>query len=189
MQRSAFGGGGASLRELRAELGGRATAGLIPHLEQRGLLFPREKLRHWLLLALVAPMFGVIKFANGVTSGKPVLLLGLACVATVLFALFRYGRRRQPTTAGKALIEQLRVQARAQHSEAPGPIEMAIGLFGVQILADTALCDTRHKRGDDIGGGTAGIAGCSNGGGDDDGGADGGGSACGGCGGGGCGGA
>jgi uncharacterized protein (TIGR04222 family) len=194
MQRSACSEGGASLQELRAELGRRATVGLIPHLEQRGLLFPREKLRHWLLLALVAPMFGLIKFAIGVTSGKPVILLGLAGVATVLFALFRYGRRRQPTTAGKALMGQLRVQARAQHSEAPSPIEMAIGLFGVQILAGTALCDTQRKPDDASGGGVASIAGCGNGGGDDGGsgsGGDGSGSACGGCGGGGggCGGA
>jgi uncharacterized protein (TIGR04222 family) len=147
------------------------------------------------LLVLGVAVFGIIKIGVGLSRGKPVAFLVVLCVATVLIALIGFARGVHRTVRGDRVLTRLKQEnaalehtARRKPSELAGDdLALAMGLFGIGILAygplaplGTALRPPAGTGGCGAGGGCGG--GCGGGGG---GGGGCGGGGCGGCGGGG----
>lgn len=147
---------------------------LAEKLEHGALTVPRAQSRRWLQLALLAPAFGAVKIAVGVAYDKPVGILVVLCIASTLIALAVFGKRPVRTTAGDAQLEHLRQRAGVTDAGTPAlpalPIAVAVGLFGVGILANTALAELGTVLSSRSGSGGCGGGGCGGGG-------------CGGCGG------
>lgn len=126
----------------------------------------------WLLASL-----GVAKIAIGLLRDRPVALLVILVIATVVAALLFHFKQPGITRVGR---EQLQAQ-QARHAltlRAPrrGQLALAVALVGTGVLAGTALAgyhELRHPSSSGDGGGS----------GSSDSGSDGGGSGCGGCGG------
>lgn len=170
---------------------------LRPRLEHLGLLLTEDQARaaRWLPtgLVLLVPLLGVIKIGVGVSRGRPVLFLVLACIASVIAAFAFFGRSVRRSRRGDRALARLRednaaieFQAGRRATELSGQdLALALGLFGTGILVAGPLKHVeaafkapvpsggRHESGS----ASCGAAGCGGGGG------------CGGgCGGGGCGG-
>lgn len=149
-----------------------------------------------LLIALAAPALGVLKILVGLARDKPVGLLVVLVVAGTLLAVRFFRPRPSLSAKGKRRLATLRAEHETLRGATPraellatGLLPMAVGLFGVGLLADSALAAysplfaSSRREGHPSHSGHSG-GGDSSGG---DGGGDGGGGCggCGGCGGGG----
>lgn len=144
-----------------------------------------------LAVALLVVVFGVIKIGVGVVRIKPVGFLAILCVISAVAALVCFARPVFRSRRGdRALAElkksnsALKYQARSRLDDLAGDdVVMALGLFGMGLLAGSRIADLRTalrplpSRGSSN---WCGSAGCGSG--------CGGGGCGGGCGGGGCGG-
>jgi uncharacterized protein (TIGR04222 family) len=149
-------------------------------------------------LIMATPLLlGGAKIAVGLSRGKPVEILIVLCVLTFAAALAFLLTRTRLSTAGQALLESLQAKhsttrqlaTSSATSIAPPDLAMAIGLFGVGMLAVGPLSNVHAMLPRNTGGGGCSSGGCSSGAGCGDGGGCGGGGCGGGCGGcGGCGG-
>src|SRR5262245_19608295 len=138
-------------------------------------------------------LLGVPKICVGLSRGKPVALLVIACLVTFIAALLFLGAKTRLTTRGRAMLQSLQDSHASSASLkgttsailSPAELAMAIGLFGASMLALGPLADVHAMLPRKSGGG-----GCASGGGGCGAGCGGGGGGCGGggCGGGGCGG-
>jgi uncharacterized protein (TIGR04222 family) len=141
-------------------------------------------------LIMAAPLLlGLPKIAVGLSRGKPVGFLVIACIVTAIASLCFLLARPRHSPRGKAILDALKkTHAKAGHPTmpaieltsdkvAPADLALAIGLFGAGMLATGPLSDVHAMLPRAAGGG-----GCASGGGGC------GGSGCGGDGGGGCGG-
>lgn len=168
---------------------------LHQELEEQGLLVaPAEAgLARVLptLLVLAVTLLGMIKVAVGVARDRPVLFLVLGCVATAVVAFAGFARPVLRSRRGDRLLARLRAEhaplASTAHARAEAlaasDVTLAVGLFGIGILATGPYADLRaaRKASDTAGWSSHCGSGCGGGGG-------GGGCGGGGCGGGGCGG-
>ena len=176
----------------------RLTAGLEADtwslrrvLEQKGLLLTAEergRSRFMPALPLFALAgFGAIKVAVGIARDRPVVFLVLLCIGAVVGAvvtmLIRPFRTRRGEEVLQNLIQRnaaLKVNTSASLATLGGAdVPMAVGLFGVGILATGPLADistTLRPPNSGGGSGCGGSSGCGSGGGC-------GGGGCGGCGG------
>jgi uncharacterized protein (TIGR04222 family) len=146
-----------------------------------------------LAVALLAVAFGVIKIGIGIARIRPVGFLALLCVVSVIAALICFARPVFRSRRGDHALAQLKkansaleYQARSRLDDLSGDdVVMALGLFGMGLLAGSRFADLRTAlrplapRGSSGWGG--GGSGCGSG-------CGGGGGCGGGCGGGGCGG-
>src|SRR5262249_36710632 len=100
-----------TVRELRVAVAPEA-AKIRERLEQLGLELPAEqasKARWWpVLLMLAVTAFGGVKILVGLSRGKPVLFLVLACAATLAVTIFGFGRRVTRSVRGDRVLNQLR---------------------------------------------------------------------------------
>jgi uncharacterized protein (TIGR04222 family) len=134
-----------------------------------------------LLVALIAPVLGAIKIAVGIMRDKPVGWLVLFCILAAIVAVRRFGQRPQRSRRGETVLARLRQEhAGVQQGWADGggrsyPVALAIALFGLGVLASSALAQLAD--------GLQPSSSSDGGGGGGDGGGDGGGGCGGGCGG------
>jgi uncharacterized protein (TIGR04222 family) len=146
-------------------------------------------------LIMATPLLlGGAKIAVGLSRGRPVELLVALCVLTFIAALVFLLARSRLSVAGKATLKSLQAKhsttkqfaTSASETLAPPDLAMAIGLFGIGMLATGPLAEVHAMLPRATGGGgcSGSIGGCGGGGG----GCAGGGCGGGGCGGGGCGG-
>jgi uncharacterized protein (TIGR04222 family) len=165
-------------------------------LVERGLMQRRETSLACVTAGTIMAMpllLGIPKVVVGLSRGKPVAFLVIACVATLIAALVFLFARSRLTSSGKAMLDKLR----AKHSSVeelagddaatlePTELALAIGLFGAAMLATgplSAAYAMLPQKGNRSGGGGGCSGGCGGGG------CGGGGCGGGGCGGGGCGG-
>lgn len=143
-------------------------------------------------LMMAAPlMLGVAKIVVGLSRGRPVGLLVALCAMTFVAALGFLLARSRLSAAGKATVESLQAKhsttrqfaTSAAGTLAPPELAMAIGLFGVGMLATGPLAEAHAMlRRASAGGGLSCGGGCGGGGGGG-GGCGGGCGGCGGCGG------
>jgi uncharacterized protein (TIGR04222 family) len=194
---------GADLDKMKSmrEVAAPEVAKIRERLQQHGLLVSdsQSTRARWLpaLLLLGVALFGLIKLCVGLARGKPnvgflvVFIFVTLGVALVGFALRRVHRSRW----GDKVLARLKADhAALQTSAASQPggltgadLPLAVGLFGVGILAMGPLARL-HKMltpPPGAGGGDASGCGGGDGGGGGGGGCGGGGGGCGGCGGGG----
>lgn len=119
-------------------------------LRNQGLVVPPDQARFviWvpLLVSMVAPILGSAKIDVGLSRGRPVEFLVLACVASVALNLFVFARRPVRSRMGDALVGQLRRQnahlrdiATTREQPTPSEFAMSTALFGVGILAAGSL--------------------------------------------------
>jgi uncharacterized protein (TIGR04222 family) len=132
-----------------------------------------------MLIALIGPAIGFIKIGIGIAHGKPVGILVLLSIISLVTALW-FSIRPHRTRRGEAILTRLRAEhaslerevAAGVNSVAPLALPLAVGLFGPSILNGTALAkldeQLQANAGGSMGGGCGG--GCGGGG-------------CGGCGG------
>jgi uncharacterized protein (TIGR04222 family) len=138
-----------------------------------------------IILALCLPAFGIIKIFVGLSRGRPVGILVMFCIASVIGAFAVFGRRPLRSRSGDEALASIRRDNSALRSAARAPdrlassdVCLAAGLFGLSAIAVGGLADlnsalrpvVRHSSGGGCGSGCGG-GGCG-----------------GGCGGGGCGG-
>jgi uncharacterized protein (TIGR04222 family) len=121
--------------------------------------------------------FGTIKWIVGAMRERPVGVLTVFLVITLIAALARYSALDRRTRAGKQAVAQAcrdaaRLRRAAPKDEAP----RAVALFGTAVLAGSYLSDFHRMRSAGGGDGSS-SSGCSSGGG-----CGGGGGGCGGCG-------
>jgi uncharacterized protein (TIGR04222 family) len=167
-------------------------------LVEQGLMEPRVPSVACVTAATIMAMpllLGMPKIIIGISRGKPVGFLLIACVVTLIAAAVFLFARSRLTASGKVVLDKLRTKhgsvaelaGDAAAAFKPSELALVIGLFGVAMLATGPLSaayamlpQTRNGRG----GGGCGVGGCGGGG------CGGGGGGCGGggCGGGGCGG-
>jgi uncharacterized protein (TIGR04222 family) len=144
-------------------------------------------------LIMATPLLlGGAKVAVGLSRGRPVELLAALCVLTFLAALGFLLARSRLSPAGKVTLQSLQAKhstarqlaTSAAGTLAPPDLAMAIGLFGVGMLATGPLAQVHAMLPRTSGGGgcSSSSGGCGGGGGGCGGGGCGGG--CGGCGGG-----
>jgi uncharacterized protein (TIGR04222 family) len=137
-----------------------------------------------LVLVLLVPLFGVVKIFVGISRDRPVTILVVLCIFSVIVAFGGFGRSVYRSRRGDRALGQLKEANAALQFQAGRRIEnlagddlvLALGLFGMAILAggpmaglQTALKPPVNSSGC---GGGCGSSGCGGGG----------------CGGGGCGG-
>jgi uncharacterized protein (TIGR04222 family) len=145
-------------------------------------------------LVLSVALFGAVKVAVGLSRHKPVGFLVVLCLLTVVVASAGFLRRVHRSRRGDRTLKQLREKHAALHYAAKArpqalagiDLPLALGLFGLGVLAGgpldelrTALRPPAGSSGCGGGCGSSG-GGCGGGGG---GGCGGGGGGCGGCGG------
>jgi uncharacterized protein (TIGR04222 family) len=180
------------------------TAKIRERLEDKGLLVNESEAgkARWLpvLLLFGVALFGLTKIFIGLDRGKPVGWLVVFCAVTGLVALAGFARRVFRSQRGDGVLDELKrdhaaLQATACAKPEALPLNdfaLAVGLFGLGILAAGPLANLRKTltppgggNYSDTGGGCGG--GCGGGGGGCGGGGGGGcgGGGCGGCGGGG----
>ena len=160
----------------------RAVRGQADHLRERlvmrGLM--TEKVDAWTTgLAAAVPMFalfalGVAKYFTGVSRDRPVGLLIIALILTVVFLLMRVFGTDRRTKAGIAAYKEAASRNARLRIAPRGPeTGMAVALFGTGVIATGPLGDFHRMRsagsGDGSGGDSSGDGGCGGG--------------CGGCGG------
>lgn len=148
-------------------------------LERKGLMMDSGavlQMRFWQaspFLALI--VFGVIKWEVGTVRDKPVGILTVLLLATLILAIVRFCMVDRRTRAGIGALKAAQVQsARLRRAPVAAEVPLAVALFGTTILAGSAWSgyhDLRRAGGD--GGGSSSSS-------DGDGG---GGGGCGGCGG------
>ncbi len=142
-------------------------------------------------LIMATPLLlGGAKIAVGLSRGRPVEILVALCVLTFLAALGFLLARSRLSAAGKVTLESLQakhsttrqIATSAAGTLAPPDLAMAIGLFGVEMLADGPLAEVHAMlpRASGGGGCSSSSGGCGGGCGGGGGGCGGG---CGGCGG------
>jgi uncharacterized protein (TIGR04222 family) len=181
----------------------RGAGPLRQRLESLGLVLDgvQRELARWLplLLALSVPAAGAYKIYVGLSRGRPVGFLVVACLASAGLALVLFGRSPLRSRRGDAALRRLRKehaeQPQGATAEATPSLVDAVALLGLGAVAGTALSPLqtylgappteRRSWGSSGDGGSAcsstcGSSGCGGGGC--------GGGGCGGCGGGGCGG-
>lgn len=195
-EQAIFAGVGAETGSTIAEIRAQAQSLLSvfdERLKNLGLLVSRSQsvkvVLYPLLAALVVPAIGAIRIAEGVASAKPVGILIFLCVVSTAVALAGFARRPRRSQRGDRILARLKEQhaplKRDWISSPAGAasiaLPMAIGLFGMDTLANTSLADLKKTLSPPSGSNGCG-GGCSGGCGD--------GGGCGGCGGGcgGCGG-
>ena len=168
-------------REKLAELMEPEFSRLDEKLVQEGVIPSRaERVKAVaipLVLILVTLLIGAAKLIVGFEQNELVGYLGFACAVTLLGGLLAFARPIQLTRAGEDLLEQIRSKHPASgrgtnhgFSFDSPMLRLAVGLYGLSILANGPLADLEKKLG------PSSSSGCGGGG------------ACGGCGGGGCGG-
>jgi uncharacterized protein (TIGR04222 family) len=174
-----------------AQLHARAasyTARIRKRLKEQGLVVADGPGRgaRWLplLLVLAVAAFGLIKLGVGLGRHKPVGFLAVAVVATALIGVLAFGRPVLRSRRGDRVLAELKrkhaaLEATAQRRPSglsDADMALAVGLFGVGILAVGPLADLRATLHPPTGSGGGCGSGCGGGGG--------GGGGCGGCGGG-----
>jgi uncharacterized protein (TIGR04222 family) len=186
---------GTYLHDLHDDYG--AIDKIADDLRSRGLIVSRGRSILGRMLAVLVMLtvvaFGVTRIVQGISRDKPVAYLVIACFATVVLAFVAFGRRLHRTHRGECVLKDFK-SAKAsllpadgqvvRHDLAGRELALALGLFGVGILATgpltnlhTALRPTKGDAGSGWGGSSWSCGGgCGGGGGG------------GGCGGGGCGG-
>jgi uncharacterized protein (TIGR04222 family) len=139
-------------------------------------------------------VLGLLKIGVGVARDRPVAFLVIFCVATLVAVVILLATTPRRTRAGDAALDRIRRQHAALRptafsapgSLAPAEFALAVGLFGVGVLAaEPALADLRRAIVPPNQGGTSSCGGSSCSSGDGGGSSCGGGGGCGGCGGGG----
>jgi uncharacterized protein (TIGR04222 family) len=187
------GGSGETLKEIHARLGkvvekvGHRLQDLKLVVDDGRALAARTVP---LLLMLALAGFGAVKILVGLGRNKPVLFLAMFCAATVLVSLVVFARRPHRTRHGDRVLDRLKKQHSALQYAAREPgqltweeLPLALGLFGLGVLAASGplkeLRTALHPPGSGWDAGTGCGSGCGGGGG---------GCGGGGCGGGGCGG-
>jgi len=114
----------------------------------------------WLpfLVAVLVPLAGLCKIYIGVMRGKPITLLVMLSIAATLVAVFGFGRRPHRTRRGDALFAQMKQKhaglETSAHLSSPdlaaAALPLAIGLFGLGILADTGHSELRKRLGPEV---------------------------------------
>ena len=179
---------GTPLKEIRPQAKGWLEEAQA-NLEERGLVYPRERARAarlWpLLFALIVPITALIKMIVGLSRGRPVGFLVLGLIVTLIYALARFCRWPFRTPAANERLSSLRRDNAPlkshpieQSAAAAAALPMAIALFGLPVLQHTPHAALQkilvpRSAGDGSGDGCGGScgSGCGGGGG------------CGGCGG------
>jgi uncharacterized protein (TIGR04222 family) len=137
-----------------------------------------------LILALCLPAFGMIKIFVGISRGRPVGILVMFCIASVIGAFAVFGRRPLRSRSGDEALASIQRENSALRSAAKAPdrlassdVCLAAALFGLGAIAVGGLADLNSALRPVVAHGSGSCAsGCGGGG-------------CGGgCGGGGCGG-
>lgn len=138
-----------------------------------------------LLLFLCVPLLGAIKIVVGLSRGRPVSFLVVGSIFLIVVGLFVLGRKVHRSRRGDRVLARLKLEnaalryGAASHSQqlAGSDLVLAVGLFGVSILADGPLAHLVLALRPPPQSGADGSSGCGS-------------SGCGGggCGGGGCGG-
>lgn len=133
------------------------AARLVEPLERQGLAFSEDR-RRSLALVFCLPMaavlaLGVAKIGVGLGRGRPVSILVVFCVATAVavFAMFR--RRPVVTAAGRSALRRARAENEALRETAsrrtanlsPDDVAMAVGLFGLEAVADSSMSALRRQ--------------------------------------------
>jgi uncharacterized protein (TIGR04222 family) len=169
---------------------------IVTALVDRGLVIEEEagkKLqRQAMLLAAVVPAVGVIKIMIGISRDKPVAFLVILTIISVIVLFAAFGRRPLRSRFGDHVLKLLREQHSGLRRESglaavspahQGTLAMAVGLYGMTMLSNTAIADEyrRLQQNYTSSSGDSGSSGC----GSDGGGGGGCGGGCGGCGGGG----
>ena len=136
----------------------------------------RGNLRFWAVLPyLMLLTFGATKWVIGDMRDRPVGILTILLIATVILAVLRWLSVDRRTKAGMdAVFDARRSSGRLRQAPTDAEMALAVALFGTVVLAGSAWSDFHQLRN---------ASSSSDGGGGGDGGSDGGG-----CGGGGCGG-
>ncbi len=177
------------------------TKPLAESLQAQGLVLTESQAAKatWgpLLLAALVPAFGCIKILVGLSRNRPVAILVAACLLSFVFIGVAFARRPFRTRRGDAVLARLRREhqglrnnVQSSFADLSGTaLPLAIGLFGLEVLAGTPLADLRTTlrppAAASASGGCGNGGGASCGGGGGDGGGGGGcGGGCGGCGGG-----
>ncbi|MBL0916340.1 MAG: TIGR04222 domain-containing membrane protein, partial [Sphingopyxis sp.] len=162
--------------------GGR---GVERRLAAGGLLLDADERRRTAMIA-VAPfalllLIGGIKLLVGLSRDKPVSVLVILLVITLMFAIGRWRSTDNQTRAGRmALAEARKKHDRLRRAPTTGETGMAVALFGTTVLAGSAYAAFHQWRAPSNSSGgdsssSSSDSGCSGGGS----------SGCGGCGGGG----
>jgi uncharacterized protein (TIGR04222 family) len=152
------------------------------------------------LVLLFIVVLGIVKIAVGVSRNKPIEFLGIEVGVLALAAVLIFAIRPKRTIRGDRYLERLRLRHAALKTTAgaaPATLQgddlsMAVGLFGVGVLAGGPMMSLQRALTPpaNAGGWGGDAGGCGGGGGGADGGGGGcggggGGGGCGGCGGGG----
>jgi uncharacterized protein (TIGR04222 family) len=130
---------------------------LVEPLERQGLAFSEDQ-RRSLGLAFCLPMvallvLGVAKIAVGLSRGRPVSILVVFCIATAIAALAMFGRRPIVTPGGRTALRRARAHNEALRETAsrrtanlsPDDVAMAVGLFGLDAIADPSMHALRRQ--------------------------------------------
>lgn len=158
-------------------------------LEARGWLLAESQAKRAMLLpfsiAAVVLALGAAKSVVGLWRHRPIaMLVTMAVIAAIVFAV-SFLRRPRRSLAGDRVVAKLKEEHRALEHLTPSLLAaepslsaLAVGLFGVGVLASTALADLQKPLTPQAGSANGGCSGggCSGGGGC-------GGGGCGGCGG------
>ncbi len=177
------------------------TQSLVDSLQGQGLVPTDSQAAKatWgpFVLAALVPTLGCIKILVGLSRNRPVEILVAACLLSFVFIGLAFARRPLRTRRGDAVLARLRREhqglrnkVQSSFSELSGTaLPLAIGLYGLEVLAGTPLADLRTSlrppAAASASGGCGNGGGASCGGGGGDGGGGGGcGGGCGGCGGG-----
>jgi uncharacterized protein (TIGR04222 family) len=168
-----------------------ATAPIGKHLQNLGLLVNETQaklIQRLPALAIFAVLLlGISKIIVGVSRNKPVGLLIMLCLVTGVIGCFFLFTKPHRSRYGDRVLNNLRVRhtalkktATLDSTDATSQLTLAVALFGIVVLADSALAELQRVLvpPPSSSGSSDGSSGCS---GDGDGGG-------GGCGGGGCGG-
>ncbi|MFM9960179.1 MAG: TIGR04222 domain-containing membrane protein [Planctomycetaceae bacterium] len=100
-----------------------------------------------LLLFLCVPLLGAIKIVVGLSRGRPVSFLVVGSIFLIVVGLIVLGRKVHRSRRGDRVLARLKSEnaalryGAASHSQqlAGSDLVMAVGLFGVSILADGPL--------------------------------------------------
>lgn len=176
-----------TIRDVRKHAS-RVVGQIADRLRKRGLLVAKEQasLARWLplLLVLSVVVLGGIKIVIGAARGKPVGILIGACIVSTAVALIGFARAVHRSQRGDRVLGQLKEEHSALHTTvrrqcatmAGADLALAVGLFGMGVLAYSPHTDLRQAlTPPSNSGGSGGCGGGCGGGG------------CGGCGCGGCG--
>ena len=178
---------GVGVVELRDVLAGPLKR-IGTELEARGWLLAESQARRAMLvpfsIAAVVLALGAAKSVVGLWRHRPIaMLVTMAVIAAIVFAV-SFLRRPRRSLAGDRAVAKLKEEHRALEHLTPSLLAaepslgaLAVGLFGVGVLASTALADLQKPLTPQAGSANGGCSGggCSGGGGC--------GGGCGGCGG------